>query len=77
MNRILRCEFDDRERAKKIFDEPKGPHWRGALGSARSKLRFGDHTEKNLVATSGEQLLEDVTILLQCVDAGVRVEQKH
>jgi len=73
----LRREFENGEWAKKILDEPESLRWRGTLGRTRSKLAFRDHTDEDFISRFGEELPENVTILLQCVDTGIGIQQKH
>jgi hypothetical protein len=76
-SRIIRAEIDESQRSKKVLDEMKSLYRRRALRSARSQLGFGDDAHQHVFAWCREELLEHVLILLESVDAGIRVENEH
>src|SRR6266581_2444704 len=72
---VARGELDDRQRPEEVLDQAHGLHGRRALCRARAELGLGDDADRDVRATPREHPFQNRRVLLQGVDAGIRIEQ--
>lgn len=61
---------------KKILDQPQGLRRQSALRNTGTQLAFGDDAHGNIFPVLGEQEFQNDRVLLECIDAGIGVENE-
>lgn len=74
--RIRRVKLDYRQRSQKVLDQPKGFCGGGTLRGPGSELALGDDADCNIIPSLREKILEHDGMLLEGVDADVRVQKE-
>src|SRR5438105_5739649 len=72
---IARGELEDGQRPEEILHEAHRLQGRRALCRARAQLRLRANADRDVRAAPREHPLQHRRVLLQCVDAGIRIEQ--
>src|SRR5438105_4821331 len=72
---IARGELEDGQRPEEILHEAHRLQGRRALCRARAQLRLRDDADRDVRAAPREHPLQHRRVLLQYVDAGIRIEQ--